>query len=79
MKDLLKYIISSIVEKSDEVDIEESETDGVTNYTISVAKEDMGRVIGKSGKVIRAIRNTMRIAAMKANKKIYINLSENPL
>ena len=78
MKDLLLYIVNSIVEKADEVKVDEVEEEGITNFTVTVAKDDMGRVIGKSGKVIRAIRNTMRIAAMKANKKIYINLSEIP-
>lgn len=78
MKDLLKYIIGSIVEKSDEVKIDEEEAEGVTNFIVTVSKDDMGRVIGKQGKVIRAIRNTLRIPAMKSGKKIYISLSENP-
>lgn len=78
MKDLLKYIVTSIVENSDDVKIDEQDNDGITNYVITVSKDDMGRVIGKGGKVIRAIRNTMKIPAMKNGKKIYITLSENP-
>ena len=78
MKDLLEYIVSSIVEKPDKIQIEEQDSDGVTNYVISVSQDDMGRVIGKGGKVIRAIRNTLRVPAMKQGKKIYVSLSENP-
>ncbi len=78
MKDTLNYIVSSIVEKPDEVEIKEEEQDGVLNFIITVAKEDMGRIIGKQGKVIKSIRNVMKIPAIKNNKRIYISLSENP-
>lgn len=78
MKDALTYIINSIVEKGEAVEIREEDQDGVLNFIITVAKEDMGRVIGKSGKVIKSIRNVMKIPAIKGNKKIYISLSEIP-
>lgn len=77
MKDLLTYIISSIVEKEDKVEVSEEEENGILNFNIKVDPSEMGRIIGKNGKVIKAIRNVMRIPAMKNNKKIYINLSEN--
>ena len=76
MKDILEYIIKGIVEKDDKVEIAEEENQGIVNLTVSVDPEDMGRVIGKEGKVIKAIRNVMRIPAMKQNKKIYITLAE---
>nr|MBI5455567.1 KH domain-containing protein [Candidatus Levybacteria bacterium] len=78
MKDTLNYIISSIVEDPKAVEIKEEEQDGVLNFIVTVADEDMGRIIGKGGKVIRSIRNVMKIPAIKANKKIYISLSQNP-
>lgn len=78
MKNTLKYIISSIVENPEALEIKEEEQDGIINFVITVAKEDMGRVIGKQGKVIKSIRNVMKIPAIKNNKKIYISLSENP-
>lgn len=78
MKKTLNYIISSIVAKPEEVEINEEEQDGVLNFIVKVSKEDMGRVIGKQGKVIKSIRNVMKIPAIKNNKKIYISLSENP-
>lgn len=79
MKDALFYILQSIVAEPEKVDINEEEENGITNLTVKVAKDDMGKVIGKNGKVIRAIRNTMKIKAIKQNKKINITLLENPV
>ena len=76
MKDILTYIVTAIVEKEDKVEILEEENDGVINLTVNVDPSDMGKVIGKEGKVIKSIRNVMRIPAMKQNKKIYISLAE---
>ena len=76
MKDTLLYIITAIVDNPDAVAIEEREEDGIINFIITVAKEDMGKVIGKEGKVIRGIRNIMKIKAMKENIRINISLSE---
>lgn len=78
MKDTLQHIISAIVTNPDAVVIEESEAEGITTFTVTVAKEDMGKVIGKEGKVIRSIRNVMKIPAIKQNKRINISLTEIP-
>ena len=79
MKDALLDIISAIVEKPDEVKInEEIQDDGTLNFMVTVAKEDMGRVIGKNGKVIRAIRTVMKIPAIKNNTRVFVTLSEIP-
>lgn len=78
MKDTLNFIVKAIVEKPDEVKISEEEQDGVLNFVITVDKDDMGRIIGKQGKVIKSIRNVMKIPAIKNNKKIFISLSEIP-
>lgn len=78
MKKALEYVIAAIVESPKDVAIAESEEDGIINFTIKVAPSDMGRIIGKNGKVIRAIRNVIKIPAIKQNKKINITLSENP-
>jgi hypothetical protein len=77
MKKALEYILSQIVENPEEIKIDEQEDQGIINFTISVAPADMGKVIGKNGKVIRAIRNVVKIAAIKQNKKINIALSES--
>ena len=78
MKDTLLVIISSIVDNPDAVSIEEDETDGILNLIVTVAKDDMGKVIGREGKVIRSIRNIMKIKAMKHGVRINISLAEVP-
>lgn len=75
MKQTLEYIVSSILNTQD-VKVEESEEDGITNFTVSVDKDNMGKIIGKEGKVIRAIRTVMRIPAIKQEKRINVNLLE---
>lgn len=77
MKKALDFILTSIVEKPKDVKIDEQEQGGIVNFVITVDKDDMGKVIGKNGRVIKAIRNVMKIPAIKNNKKIYISLSEN--
>lgn len=77
MKDALLYILSSIVEDPKKIEINEEEQDGIINFEVKVAKADMGKVIGKNGRVIRAIRNVIKINAIKQNKKINITLTES--
>jgi uncharacterized protein len=76
MKDTLHYIITAIVDNPDAVVIEERDEDETLNLIVTVAKEDMGKVIGKEGKVIRSIRNIMKIKAMKHNIRINVSLAE---
>lgn len=76
MKKALEYIIAQIVDEPKEVEITEQEDNGVVNFTIKVDPADMGKVIGKNGKIIRAIRNVVKISAIKQNQKINIALSE---
>jgi predicted RNA-binding protein YlqC (UPF0109 family) len=78
MKDTLLGIVTAIVDNSDKVEIKEEEVEGVTNFIITVAPEDMGKIIGKGGKVIRAIRTVMKIPAIKRDLRIYITLAEVP-
>ena len=77
MKEALTYIIKSIVDNPDQEEINEEELDGGQNLTVKVAKDDMGKIIGKEGKVIRAIRNVMKIPAIKQNIRIVVTLEEN--
>jgi predicted RNA-binding protein YlqC (UPF0109 family) len=76
MKDILVYLLTNIVDTPDEVSVDESEADGVTTFTIHVATTDMGKVIGKEGKIIRSIRNILKVKAMKEEKRIYVTLAE---
>ena len=76
MKKALHKIVSFIVDDEKQVAVEESEQDEITSYVIHVAKEDMGKVIGKEGKIIRSIRNVMKILAIKQGKRIQISIAE---
>ncbi|MGA2968138.1 MAG: KH domain-containing protein [Candidatus Levyibacteriota bacterium] len=78
MKDILLNMVTAIVDNPDKIDIKEEEVEGVTNFVITVAPEDMGKIIGKGGKVIRAIRTVMKIPAIKNNKRIFVSLTEVP-
>lgn len=76
MKDTLHFIVSTIVNNPDSVEIIEEERDGIIQLEIKIPKEEIGRVIGKEGKIIRSIRNIMKIKAMKHNARINITLAE---
>lgn len=80
MKDLLEHIIKSIVDKPEEVQITEA-SDPLAGaiLTISVAEADMGKIIGKEGKIINAIRTVIRILAIKNGERVTINIEDkNP-
>jgi uncharacterized protein len=76
MQETLHFIVSAIVDNPDAVKIDEHEEEGIHVYTVTVAPEDMGKVIGKEGKVIRSIRNIMKIKAMKYNQRMKITLAD---
>lgn len=76
MKNLLQYIIQSIVDKPDAVSISEDDRDGIIQFTITADTSDYGKIIGKEGKIIRAIRNIMKISAIKQDKRINVSLAD---
>lgn len=77
MKDLLDLIIKNITLHPDEAVIDEQDMGDSVVYTIHVHSEDMGRVIGKSGKVIKAIRSLSHVAGIRHNKHFRINVAES--
>ena len=74
MKDLLFYVVKAIVDIPDEVSINEVEGEKAVIYEIKVAASDVGKVIGKHGRIINAIRTIVRAAAVKEGKKVSIEL-----
>lgn len=76
MKDLLVTIVKGLVEKPEQVtvDVAEPNEEGVIVYHLHVAEDDMGRVIGKQGRIAKAIRTVMRAAAIRNDLKIMVEI-----
>ncbi len=76
MEELLRTIAEQLVSVPEEVRIETAPPDsqGVVVYHLYVAKDDVGRVIGKQGRIAKAIRTIMRAGAVRANQKILVEI-----
>ena len=76
MEELLVFIAQGLVEQPDAVQVtaDAPDEDGVTVYHLHVAEGDMGRVIGKQGRIAKAIRTVMRAASVKGGKKIAVEI-----
>ena len=74
MKQMLLDITKAIVEDPDSVVISEKVSGDTVVLELSVAKQDMGRVIGKEGKIAKSIRTVMRAAAAKENKRVIVDI-----
>jgi predicted RNA-binding protein YlqC (UPF0109 family) len=76
LKDLLVTIVKGLVEKPEQVtvDVDEPNEEGVIVYHLHVAEDDMGRVIGKQGRIAKAIRTVMRAAAIRNDLKIMVEI-----
>ena len=76
MKELLIAMVEELVNDKDavQVTVDEPDGEGVTVYHLHVAQEDMGRVIGKQGRIAKAIRNIMRAAAGRKNERIMVEI-----
>ena len=72
MKEILEFIIKNLVDNQDEVSIEEKTIDKSVVYEVRVAKEDMGKVIGKQGKMAKSIRSLIKAIAVKEHKRVNI-------
>jgi predicted RNA-binding protein YlqC (UPF0109 family) len=69
VEDLLVYVARSLVEKPDEVRVERSERDGAVLLELHVAPDDVGKVIGKGGRIARSLRTLVRASGAKAGER----------
>lgn len=76
MKNLLEFILIHLVDNPEAVSVEMTMEEDTEVYTLHVAPEDMGKVIGKQGKVINSIRTLARVRAVKENKHISVTLAD---
>jgi predicted RNA-binding protein YlqC (UPF0109 family) len=76
MKELIHYIVTALVDHPDQVQIQETEQDDTIIIELRVAKEDLGKVIGKQGRTARAMRSLLSAAAGKINKRSRLEIME---
>ncbi len=74
MKEIVEIIAKSLVDNTSAVVINEREEDNVVIYELHVATEDMGKVIGKQGRIAKALRTVVKAAATRENKKVNVEI-----
>lgn len=75
MKDIVEIIAKALVDSPEEVVVTEKETEEEIIISLAVAQEDVGKVIGKSGKIAKAIRSVVKAAASKTEKKVTVSIT----
>ena len=76
MKDLIKRIVQSLVDNPEEVEVSEIEGEQILVLELKVAKEDIGKIIGKQGRTARAIRTILSAASGKTKKRTVLEIIE---
>lgn len=74
MKELVEIIAKALVDNTDEVVVTESSDENEVNISLTVAQSDMGKVIGKNGRIAQAIRSIVKSAASKDSRKINVKI-----
>jgi predicted RNA-binding protein YlqC (UPF0109 family) len=72
--ELLEFLVRALVEDPEAVKVEELEEDGDLVYEITVAEEDLGRVIGRGGRVANAIRTIAKAAAVRLDRRVIVDI-----
>lgn len=75
-KELVEYIVKSLVDNKEQVEITEENVQDTTVIKVKVASEDMGRIIGKEGRIIKSIREIVRAYSAKEHKRVSIDIVE---
>lgn len=76
MIELIKYIVNCFAEKPDEIDYDIVDDGKNVSVTITLSASDMGKVIGRQGKIAKALRTLVRVGSLKENKKYNIEIVE---
>ena len=74
MKRLIEILVKALVDDPDSVVVEEEEEVSETTYRVNVAPDDLGKIIGKEGRVANAVRTVAKAAAMKDRKNVYVKI-----
>ena len=76
MKELVEYLARRLVNEPDAVDVKETQGDTASVLELRVAKDDLGRIIGKQGRTAKAIRTMLNAAASRVNRKVVLEIVE---
>jgi uncharacterized protein len=76
MEGMLEYVAKGLVDKPDEVRVVKTERDGAVLFELHVAPDDVGKVIGRQGRVVRALRTLVRAAGGRANQRALLEIVE---
>jgi predicted RNA-binding protein YlqC (UPF0109 family) len=74
MKDLAQFLVKNLADHPDQASVQDAESGGTVTLKLVVAEEDKGKIIGKKGKVIRAIRSLVDAVGAKAQKKAVVDI-----
>ena len=74
MTELIEFLVKALVEEPEAVVVEELEEDGDLVYEVTVAEGDLGRVIGKGGRVANAIRTIAKAAAVRVDRRVIVDI-----
>ena len=74
MKSMIEYLVKALVDEPEQVSITEQPGEESTTYEVHVAPSDLGKVIGKQGRIANALRTVAKAVAMKDKKKIYVEI-----
>lgn len=77
MKELVEFLARSLVDEPDEVKVEEYDDDGRIIYHLMVAPDDMGKVIGKQGRIANAMRSLLKVAAVRRGERVALEIGED--
>ena len=76
LEDLLLFLARSLVDEPEKVEVEGRETDSRVDLTLRVAPNDVGKVIGRGGRIVKAIRTVLKAASVKANKRVNVEVAD---
>lgn len=76
MVELVEYIAKSLVDNPDSIKLESKETDDQIDISLYVLQSDMGKVIGRQGKIAKAIRGVLKAVSLKENKRVNLEIEE---
>ena len=76
MDELLKFLVTTLVEDEKAVEVEKEEDESSITYRVKVAEGDLGKVIGKNGKIAMSIRTIIKSVASKLHKKVFVKFED---